>query len=769
MKKTTLLLLTIAMLVGFLFTGPASVQAQTVTPPGSPAAASTPAPLTAADLAAQLVSGPDVVPFAQIGFEERVMLGPYDAAQLRFTLPPEWKLENGAAIQFVLRTSFTGSFNEQGIDLSQLTGGTLEVTFNEQLIESVVLDWEGDQVVTVNIPAGAQIPTRDDGRHVLDLFLNAATDCRFDHQTTLVIRSNSQFVLPHSSVAPALDLRTLPQPFFYRDSIVPPAVKLVVPEQQSESSLRAALTLGGGFARLAGTSAVYDVKLAGQLTAEDRASANLIFVGKASDFGDLAQVLLPAPVANGSFNIGDAAAETGLIQIAPSPWNPDKAVLVVGGNSDEAVIKAAQAVSSGVIIPGSSNQLALIDQIRENTAPQRVPVDRTLIDLANEMRALSNVEPGATLFGQRITSIGVTTTDYSFYIPFGQEAADEAYFDLTFNHSSLLSFDRSGIVVLVNGQPVGSVRFTDETTDLTTQRIRIPAYTLIPGENILTIEASMIPLDLCAAVGFNNIWLAISGDSLLHIPLGPAKPTEVLDYALSTYPQPFVADPTLSDLTFVVSGTDAVAWQSAVKLAADLSRRAFGDMIALNAAFGSFKQTAEKPQHLIVVGKPVDLPILQDLSGVLPAPYPPQSNIAQENAFRVSYKLPPDVELGYLQFLADPNAPDKYILAVLGTSDAGLGWATTALTTDLRSRVGGNFAVIRDRQVLTADTRLTLATGNLQATALPEQAVPDVVSPEAAAEGVTAQGRPTWLLPAIGVFAALIVLLLLAVAIRKRK
>ncbi len=769
MKKTTLLLLTIAMLVGFLFTGPASVQAQTVTPPGSPAAASTLAPLTAAELAAQLATGPDVVTFAQIGFEERVMLGPYDAAQLRFTLPPEWKLEAGSTIQFVLHTAFTGSFNEQGIDLSQLTGGALEVSFNDQLIESVVLDFDGDQVVNVTIPANAQVTTRDDGRHVLDLFLNAATDCRFDHQTTLVVRSSSRFVLPHSAVAPTLDLRTLPQPFFYRDSIALPAVRMVVPDEQDATSLRAALTLAGGFARLVGDSAVYDVRLASQVTAEDRANANLIFVGKASDFSDLAQVLLPAPVGNGAFNIGDAAPETGVLQIAPSPWNPDKAVLVVGGNSEEAVIKAAQAVSTGIIIPGSNNQLALIDQIRANVAPQQMPVDRSLIDLANEMRSLSNVEPGAVLFGQRITSIGVTTTDYSFYIPFGQEAADEAYFDLIFNHSALLSFDRSGIVVLVNGQPVGSVRFTDETTNLTTQRIRIPAYTLIPGENLLSIEASMIPLDLCAAVGFNNVWLAISSDSLLHLPLGPAQPTEVMEYGLNTYPQPFIANPTLSDVTFVVSGVDGAARRAAVNLAADLSRRSFGDMIALNAAFGSFTQTVEQPQNLILVGKPVDLPILQELSGVLPAPFPPNSNLAQENAFRVSYRLPDNVDLGYLQFLSDPNTTDKYILAVLGTSDIGLGWAANALTTDLRSRVGGNFAVVRDRQVLTADTRLTLASDNLQATALPEQAVPEVSAPEAAAEGVTPQGRPTWLLPAIAVFAALTLLLLLIVVFRKRK
>jgi len=48
------------------------------------------------------------------------------------------------------------------------------------------------------------------------------------------------------------------------------------------------------------------------------------------------------------------------------------------------------------------------------------------------------------------------------------------------------------------------------------------------------------------------------------------------------------------------------------------------------------------------------------------------------------------------------------LLAVLGNTEQGLSWATSALINpDLRSLLAGNFAAINDQQIITTDTRLS--------------------------------------------------------------
>ena len=87
-----------------------------------------------------------------------------------------------------------------------------------------------------------------------------------------------------------------------------------------------------------------------------------------------------------------------------------------------------------------------------------------------------------------LSGLGKSEFVVEFYVTPGLIASDGAYLDLVFNNSALLSFERSGLTVSLNGNLIGSLRFSDETAGTTTQRIKISPSLVIPGSNQLRIS-----------------------------------------------------------------------------------------------------------------------------------------------------------------------------------------------------------------------------------------------------------------------------------------
>jgi uncharacterized repeat protein (TIGR01451 family) len=106
---------------------------------------------------------------------------------------------------------------------------------------------------------------------------------------------------------------------------------------------------------------------------------------------------------------GRAVAEgDGLVQEILSPWNENRAVLIITGLSDEAVRKASQAMSSETRFPGMNGPLALVQsaltraEINEATPPV---VEMTLADLGYSDQVVRGGGPSSRL----ITSSGYHT------------------------------------------------------------------------------------------------------------------------------------------------------------------------------------------------------------------------------------------------------------------------------------------------------------------------------------------------------------------------
>ena len=746
MKKLFANLLVAALLLVLLAAGAFPVAAQTPQP-ANPVV--TPAP-----------GSPNEVLLSQIDPNEIQLNGPFDSNSLTFGLPASWRLEAGGKLELNLAVSFNTVAKAAGATAPLVQGGTLSVQLNGVTVGVVSLDTVGEVAYAFDLPADSLISQRADGRMELRFVLDSGISCYVNQQMTVFIHTSSRFSLPHAEVSPDTSLLNFPRPI-YQDSVFPEAALVVIPDQPSAAELRAALTVAAGLGNLTGNKLVQDLTTISQLTPEQQAANHIVLVGKAAGLPLLDTLDLPLKATGGQFAFEGGAPDPGVVQMALAPWNKSDVVLVVSGNSEAGVVKAAQALTTGILRVNSAPNLAVVEQVQTTPLAVTAPVDQTLADLTllDTGRA---VTPGKAIKTLRFA--GLNSASYRFYLPPGLTTDSSASFKLIFGHSSLLNYSRSGLVILVNGQPIGSVRFSDQTAAVANNEVQfnLPATAVVPGYNRLEIKATLFPVDACTDPRLDGLWATIWPESTLHLPLSPAQVAPLSQVDLSAYPAPFTNEPTLANTAFVLPHDDLQVWRSAMQIASFLGDRSNGALFTLAAFYGDELKDPERSQYnLVVLGQPSKLPLVAELNSSLPAPFDPASDVAIESNLQVKYQIPTSSPVGYVELLPSPWNSNNLVIAGLGNSPQGVAWSASALVNaPLRSQLAGNFAAISGSQVVTTDTRLSPAPSAAAAPAIQvgqpgaDQPI-DLAAPHS--------DRPSWILPAIYVALGLIFLVLLVV------
>jgi cellulose synthase operon protein B len=687
--------------------------------------------------------------FDLLGQPDTLMNGPYSTLRLRFGLPANWAFQDGAMLQLIL-TSNLVTDTATTVSPGQNIGASMNVTLNKKLIATLPLVAGTDVIYNIPISASALVSTSNDGRHDLVLSLDASVDCDNTlHHTTVIVSSASYFTLPYNEQSPLTNLSLLPRPIYQLDSVYPVDAVLVVPDTPSAQELQAALIVSAGFGRMTGGGQPFTLVTTSQFTKELRTGPNVIFVGKASTLPLLQDISLPAPLVNNAFNPQGMQPEDGILQMAVSPWNNGRAILVVSGNSDAALLKAAKALSTGALQTGFNPSLAIVAEVASSSGLSGQGSDLlpqttyTFSDLGYDLIT--------------ITGPGLGEVAVEFYISPGLVIGEDSYLDLTFNNSALIDFNASGLTVLLNGHAIGDARLSNQTAATVTQRIRISESVVVPGTNQLRIRASLAALSQCSAID-SNLWLAILPESLLHLPL-KAAPVSSLDLEdLSIYPYPFINIPTLSDTAFVLSKSPA-SWAIAAQIASGLGRQAKGSVLDLEVAYdGEIPKDIRDNNDLIIIGLPSDLKIIAELGKSLPGPFEVGSNSAVVNNQQIIYRFSPDIDLGYLELLAAPWDSSHTILAVAGSTENGVKLAGAALVDPtLRSRLKGNFALINGANITVADTRTGLGLGSLNSESTEQTIAPEDTPVSAPSSPATSL---TWIPLVVVVLLVLIIIVL---------
>lgn len=734
-----LLIISLAVAVAIV----APVSAQDTNPPPTPAAA-----------------GGDTISLSDLGKGEIQLVGPYDSQAVRFGLPANWQLIPGATLDLMLTTAFNTQGTGTGVDAS-VNGGMLTVRYNGVTIGMFPLSQIGNTMQRMSIPIDALQATHSDGRHDLTFVLDSGLNCDTNQHTQVVILPSSTFTFPHEITSPDLSLLSFPRPL-YQQSIIPDTALLVVPDQPTAAELQGALTVSAGLTNLTNGGLGLQVVTASEVTPDQLAANHLILVGNPASLPQLATLSLPLAVSGGSFDLPQP--DDGVIMMATSPWNPARVALVISGNSDAGVVKASQAVSTGVLRPNSTNSLAIVESVEPQPALSQT-ADQSLADLGY---------PQDTLSG-----LGVSSAVYDFYVPAGQTLTSEAYFDLNYAHSGLLDYSRSGLSVLLNGQPVSSIPLNENSAKQTfnTQRITLPASAVVTGLNHLEVSANLIPLNDCSTLDGNlsngqwpTLWATIWPESRLHLPMQPTSVSPASIMGLNDYPAPFVFDPALGTTAFVLQKNNPDSWRLASQIAGYLGNRANGALTTLKAFYADDVPADARGQYnLLAIGQPSQLPLMEEIKEKLPISFDSGSDLPEEKGVLVIYRIPDNTPLGYIELMTSPWNDQNVLMAVLGSTAQGVQWASTALTdSTLRGQLAGNFSVITDRQVISTDTRVSNIVplpGIAPDSTLPEQGTPGSEL-DVSSDG---QPRPTWPLAATLLAAGLAILVVVYVVVRNSR
>jgi hypothetical protein len=699
------------------------------------------------------------VTFADMGFRETTLVSPFDSTRLFFSIPPNWRLAPGGTVQLDYEITLSGAdANLIGTEKNPY-GGFLSLTFNNQLVSTIALNELGPHTMQFQLPPESLASVRQDGRHQLTIALNAQFTCLYDIRAMVTIKPTSLFKLPFEVSSPELNLSRLPAPFYLRNALVPDQTLLVVPNDPDPKELKAALNVMAGFGAMIGDNFNFDLVTAGEVTEDNLAKNNLIFVGRPEQFDLLGSVKFPLAVENKKFvNLPAESQTDGVLEMAVSPWNESKAVLLVSGTSTDAVVKAAQALSSEKILVYSNPALAYVADVQLLSDSLPVAEDFTLQDLGYKTETLSG--------------IGVNSVQYLFNASKEQLNGKDPTIDLLYYHSGLIDFRFSSFNVELNSQVINSTAFADESRQLTTLQLKIPPGMLRFGENRLTISTRILAITSCDITGFSDPWLTISDQTKIHLPTnveGPLSAAGSLD--LKAYPNLFTTRSDLGDVAFVLPKSSPSNWKIASQMAYNLGIRANPLISDLEAVYAdNVPQQILTEKSLIVIGRASTVPLLSQINDKIPAPFDLKTDTAAEGNVQVVYRIPSGMSVGYLELLNSPYNSENRILVLAGNSDEGVALAgNTLLQDDLNRQLTGVFAVTNGTQIATGNATSPFS---VVGTLVPQgQAVVTTPVPVAATTAPALQ-PPAWLMPVLiasGLVAVLVILIVAANAFSRRR
>jgi hypothetical protein len=221
---------------------------------------------------------------AALGYDEVTLTSPYGQAQYSFTLPENWTVQTGSALDLDLSyayhqtnaTAYPALFGELTVALD---GETVEIfPINEAEFDHYQL--------RVPLPA-ALLNSSNRTRRLIKLSLDAGLLCEVPHRARLVVHPTSSISLTYSQRPVVPDLARYPRPF-YQQAFEPDSVRFVLPSQSTSDDLDNALAVAAKLGDLTGNrlviSATTDVDLRNLFSTPAAAfDEHLIVIGQPGD------------------------------------------------------------------------------------------------------------------------------------------------------------------------------------------------------------------------------------------------------------------------------------------------------------------------------------------------------------------------------------------------------------------------------------------------------------------------------------------------------
>ncbi len=686
------------------------------------------------------------VPLTSWGYSDVTLRGPFAQAEYAIGLPAHWQAQPGGSLS--LKVDFiSGGAAAQSSENAMSKMGNIEVKLNGVSVYQTFIQ-SGPQ--TLSAPLPDTLPPRTGEYDRLEVFLRDYGPCEDALFSSLTIHADSNLSIIYIPGPLKLELADYPAPFFQR-SYLPNVVDLVLPDEPSAIELQAALSVVAGLGNVTGNRVMINVLHAGEIKPVDL-QENLFVIGTPQSNSLIAQVA--------QASTEGVPATDGVIQLVQSPWSRGKAVLLITGATGEAVQKAALALSSRPQFLGLAGEKAVIEDVRsgavQNAEP---PLDLTFTDLGYDERV--------------VTGIGRKDIYYNFDLPLDWNLTSDANVRLKFSHSSLLDEALSSITLFLNDTPIGTVRL-DSTNAVEGELIApLPPESSLPGlSNTLLVQIEADLPDPCILPETTTAWVKLSPNSSLN--LTHSAPDKNANYTLDFWPRPFNADLALADVLISLPAQPTSAeFSDAFRVASFLGSASQGRAFQPALLLGDPGKMDLSPYHVVVIGKPTRNPLLQSLNDKLPQPFISGTDTIQQTIDNVVYKLQDGLDLGFLELIPSPWNAERVLVAVTGTSDAGLQSAADFIMNSGRIwELKGDLAMVRRDKLFVTDTRNLTSEGQAAPVATAVTEITPVTTPPAGGKPVGAVNqvmeqqslleRFPFILPVLGIASLAIVGTILA-------
>lgn len=633
-----------------------------------------------------------IVSFGQMGIDTFSLSGPASFQTVSISPPVTWNYTGDAIITLKTNIYYTAAVDEleSAEDPNDTTYATLDVALNNSAIANLIIPRHGEQTFTIKVPLNTLTTDPYNNKMSLSFSFYSNHDCEVPGQTTLEISSDSWVSFEHDLRPYTLDLTRNIMPFYSSDAFVQIPLYLLVPDSLTTDTMRYIINFSSAYGSKTTLTKTFSVIRFSELTEEIKKSANFIIVGKSSDYSSiLTELKLPLPFENGRFISVNGSKETdGIIQLVQSSWNPYRAFMYIGGDSDVAVTKALHAFSSETLRYYISDNLAIVTEHPVTFA------DDNLTKIESSFEDLG-VNEDISLTGE-----GTRYTQISFSIPAGYTPEIGAKLMLKLTYPNTFNVSASDLSVYLNGIRLGSFPFLPNANYME-KTFSLPPYSFQSGKNSLILQSALTTPRYCESKAMISPWVSISKNSELFVDLSKSEEKDVTSMRTFTdFPEELVNEADLSNLLYVMPENNMDALEAAISIALELGNVSYSDVYNSVVALSDQKVKGYADSDWIVIGETKYIkPILEQVNENLPVKFMDDYSMTKESEVLPSYILNNVDSFGYLELGLNPNNQVRPLLLITGTDGNGMKSASLMMNGTNRRNITGTYASVADNQV----------------------------------------------------------------------
>lgn len=411
-------------------------------------------------------------------------------------------------------------------DISDYKKSSITVYVNDTPVQSILLDYTQSDRVTKRI----MLPSKylNTGFNTIRIAIyNKLTDdpCGDDTNPAnwLVLHKESHIHMNYALKKDSLGLVNYPYPYLIKDANAPINSVIVLPNQPNEKEVETAMLIAADFGkRERFTDLKPIVKQWSELTLEDKKN-NLIYI---SEFQKMPTEI--KSIRTGS--IGENA-----ITEHPSPFNPEKRILIISSSSKMDLRNALRILSNDdklFQISGNIQSFGMSEKEDPPVIPQNKSASFEALGYDNQ------------IFRGRFAQ----EASYVLSIPKDKIIGPNAFVKLNFKYSKTIDFERSSVIVSINDQPITDKPLTLAKADGDSLTVAIPSS--FKNVEALNLKITFTLLDErydCTTAYDGHLWAVLQNDSSIELPFN-----DLNQMSFEHYPYPLVKSGQFSNSLVVI-------------------------------------------------------------------------------------------------------------------------------------------------------------------------------------------------------------------------